>query len=220
MSLLRLLSTGKSLIGLKTTANPYRMRTENRLPRFNSEKNPFAPTPKAESAKPGSKAVSGKMETDPLFETEPKAAPAPAPAREAPVVAEAKPIEIPEAKKIEAKPVSPAPAAIVAKPKIREALTGLVKKLNPAAYLPKRQPGPRAGRPKGARPVVQGELSLEKVRVLRNDLNDCDLELVSTKPATSTGTAGTILPTMPGSRVTTWGRLTSRIAGAMQTQTQ
>ena len=28
------------------------------------------------------------------------------------------------------------------------------------------------------RPPVQGELSLEKVKPVRNDLNDCDLELV------------------------------------------
>jgi hypothetical protein len=33
------------------------------------------------------------------------------------------------------------------------------------------------------RPTVQGELSLDKVKPLRNDLSDCDLELAPSKPA-------------------------------------
>jgi hypothetical protein len=32
------------------------------------------------------------------------------------------------------------------------------------------------------RPAIQGELSLDRVKPLRNDLNDCDLELVPSKP--------------------------------------
>lgn len=36
-----------------------------------------------------------------------------------------------------------------------------------------------------AQPVVQGELSLDKVRPVRNDLSDCDLELVAKKPEPS-----------------------------------
>src|SRR4051812_1463310 len=43
MSVLRLLATGKSLVGMKDQSSPYRMRTANLLPKFESTKNPFAP---------------------------------------------------------------------------------------------------------------------------------------------------------------------------------
>ena len=42
----------------------------------------------------------------------------------------------------------------------------------------KSNPFKSASKPGGA-PVVQGELSLDKVKVLRNDLSDSDLELVA-----------------------------------------
>ncbi|HEX4342924.1 MAG TPA: hypothetical protein VH255_06015 [Verrucomicrobiae bacterium] len=56
-----------------------------------------------------------------------------------------------------------------------------VPKLNPAAWIPKRK---SQGIPVVARAEsgpVQAELSLEKVRVIRNDLSDADLEIVAMK---------------------------------------
>jgi hypothetical protein len=194
------------------------------LPKFGSSKNPFARPPKTDSVKP----APTQMETDSLFENEPKKASAPI--QKAPVVKETKPIVEPE-KKIEAKPVAAAPAAPAttvapaapAAPVAKQAktgrLAGLLKKLNPLAHLPKRQPGARSAKPKAARAAVQGELSLEKVRVVRNELNDCDIEFVTTKTVVSTGTTGTILPERPRPGLSTWGRLTSRVIGAAETQT-
>mgnify|MGYP001768041345 CR=1 FL=1 len=43
--LVRLLTTGRSLVDLKNTASRYRMRQKNPLPNFGSEKNPFAAAP-------------------------------------------------------------------------------------------------------------------------------------------------------------------------------
>ena len=63
---------------------------------------------------------------------------------------------------------------------------------------------------------VQAELSLDKVKVLRNDLSDADLEVVPAK-----------LPTAPALRVVekiasaenARGRVMSRIPGVGETQT-
>jgi hypothetical protein len=217
MSLLKLLSAGKSLDGSKPMPSPYRMKSANFLPKFGSKKNPFAQAPKAEPAKPGNKPA----ETGSLFESEP-ASPL-APFRKAPPAKEVKPAAaaMPEAPaapetKSEPKPASAVPLAKEKKPRM---LPGIIKKFNPLAYLPKRQPGARAARPKVAKTAVQGELSLERVRVLRNELNDSDIEFVTAKAA-NTGTAGTTLPAMRRPKLTTWGRLTSRMMGGVETQVQ
>jgi hypothetical protein len=41
-----------------------------------------------------------------------------------------------------------------------------------------------------AKPLVQGELSLGRVKVVRNDLSDSDLEVVEAKPAAELQQAG------------------------------
>ena len=218
MSLLKLLSAAKSLDGSKPMPSPYKMKSARFLPKFGSPKNPFARA-KTDAAKP----TSGRMETEPLFGDEPKVAPAtpsPKPAAKAPVVKEATPIAEPE-KKIEVKPASAAPvaAAPTAKTPKAAALAEFIKKLNPLKHLPKRRPETRPVRPKVAR-AAQGELSLEKVRVLRNELNDSDLEFVATPKLVSTGAGGSVLPASQRTRFATWGRLTSRVIGAVETQTQ
>ena len=218
MSLLKLLSAAKSLDGSKPMPSPYKMKSARFLPKFGSSKNPFA-RGKADGSKP----TSDRMETGSLFGDEPKvepAAPAPKPAAKAPAAKEAKPVVEPE-KKVEAKPASAAPvvAAPTAKAPKSAPLAEFIKKLNPARYLPKRRPEARPTRPKVAR-AAQGELSLEKVRPLRNELNDSDLEFVATPKLVCTGKAGSISPASRTPKMTTWGRLTSRVIGAVETQTQ
>lgn len=213
MSLLKLLSAGKSLDGSKPTTSPYRMRTGNLLPKFGSTKNPFAPGKTESQSKPA-----GQMETDPLFDDEPVTVKSPK--SKVPAKKETK-AAAPEKKAVsQTVTAAPAPAATPApKQGKRGGLSGLVKKLNPLVYLPKRQPGGRPARHKAARAAVQGELSLERVRVLRNELNDSDLEFVTAKPA-GAGTGGAILRPLPEPRLTAWGRLTSRMLGAVETQVQ
>jgi hypothetical protein len=218
MSLLKLLSAAKSLDGSKPMPSPYKMKSARFLPKFGSPKNPFARA-KSDSAKP----ASDRLETGSLFGDEPKAepaAPAPIPAAKAPVAKETKPIVEPE-KKIEAKPANAAPAAAAptAKAPKSAGVAEFIKKLNPLKHLPKRRPEARPARPKVAR-AAQGELSLEKVRPLRNELNDSDLEFVATPKLVSTGTAGSTLLASRTPKMTTWGRLTSRVIGAVETQTQ
>ena len=57
-------------------------------------------------------------------------------------------------------------------------------KLNPAKWIPKRKAQAVAVVASPQSGPVQAELSLEKVRVVRNDLSDADLEIVPMKPVT------------------------------------
>lgn len=237
MSLLKLLAAGRSLIGTRAAQSPYRMRTANLLPKFESSKNPFASKAKAEAqeqpkaiksvaqpvaaaAKPAKPA---KMETISLFGA--KAAEVATPAR----IAEAQPVPVEQRTKLEAPKVPEAPEASVPVPvkvvpaRKRAPFGQWVKKLNPLKLLPAQMEGkkksPRAG---AGRPAVQAELSLEKVKVMRNDLSDADLEIMPAKPTILPGPSG--LPDAAGpmmsmtrTQPTSWNRLTSGVSGAIQT---
>ena len=63
-------------------------------------------------------------------------------------------------------------------------------------------------------PVVQGELSLDKVKVIRNDLSDSDLELVAMgKPAQAgdAGNAFVVSSSAATPRTSLWAKLKSRL---------
>ncbi len=226
MSLLRLLAAGRSLVGMKDITARYRMRTAGLLPKFGSPKNPFAAPTKAESkGKPGIAPVAipaqpkpepVKMETAPLFEAKPKISPTPAPMLAAPM-APAAPVKAKEplrktiqAVKPELKPAKPVAAA-------RKPVTfsGWVTKINPLPLLGRFKPGAnKSPKPRPGRAAVQGELSLEKVKVVRNDLNDADVELMPARATVTTTVSSGNLPPLARTGPTTWNRLTSRLVGA------
>src|SRR5579872_1436609 len=181
MSLGRLLTAGKSFIGMKDITSRYRMRSANLLPKFGSPKNPFVSRPKTESSnspapmtKPA-QAQPAKMETCSLFEPKPQipvivpkpVAATPPPAQPVKVM-----VELPTAR-----PVTAVPAK---KPAL---LAEWAKKLNPLLYLPARLPKMRTTKTRPVKTAVQAELSLERVRVVRNDLSDTDLEVIPARPA-------------------------------------
>jgi len=131
MSLGKLLTTGKSLIGLHNVGARYRMREKNPLPKFESSKNPFVSKGQPELAASTDESV---MET-------PKMSPA--------EIAAAKmkktqrlPVLGPDGL-----PVAPVPVARSAEPveqvaKPSSAVDGWVKKLNPLVWWENRKPAP------------------------------------------------------------------------------
>jgi len=184
-------------MGVKDGNSPYRMNARNLLPKFVSDKNPFT-RPKTV---PG--AAQPKLppaETVSLFDhaaakggTTP-AAPATEPAKAAPQKIEAPkveprsttPVPIPapaatvRTEPVVARRVTPAPSTVIS-----EEPSGLRKwarAVNPMTYLAGRHNQATDGRTRPTRPEVQGELSLENVTVMRNPLNDADLEVVPAKP--------------------------------------
>lgn len=91
-----------------------------------------------------------------------------------------------------------------------------LRKLNPFAYLSGRDAERQSAR---ARMPVQTELSLEKVKVIRNDLNDADLEVVRVRKAEKTEKPVPRLESIEPAEATRLGRLTSRFFRTEQVQT-
>lgn len=94
----------------------------------------------------------------------------------------------------------------------------VVKKVNPVGFLRslKRER-------KAARPAVQTELSLDRVKVMRNDLSEADLEVVTaptqkaSAPAATPAPAPRLEPISAMEEATTLSRLTARFFGAGET---
>jgi hypothetical protein len=164
MSLVRLLATGKSLVGLHDSNSRYRMRSANPLPKFGSKKNPFAEKPAATPRLTPAEIAAAKLKkTQPL-----------------PV--------------IESKVQSPKSAVStnadsevrIAKPSFRSRVSEFVRnsmvrilKLNP---LKNRKPiAAKRAMSQSNKTPMQTEFSLDHIKVMRNDLSDADVEVVPVK---------------------------------------
>jgi len=217
MSLLRLLTAGKSLVGLKDHHSRYMTRGVA-LPKFGSKKNPFRATTKTEVAvQAESTRASGPFApqsplgvvgtgvrsggADTVLKTgseKPVADSGASVGSPAPVEA-----EVPH-------PPNPATGGSKAMVPRAEGYFTLTKLL-----FWQRPKADRQGPPPLIKPMVQGQLSLEAVKVIRNDLSDTDLEIVAAKPPV---TGPTEAPTVSrfakaSSSETAWGRVTARIFG-------
>ncbi|HYG21616.1 MAG TPA: hypothetical protein VEH04_02455 [Verrucomicrobiae bacterium] len=167
MSLGRLLTSGKSLIGLHDGESRYAMREKNRLPKFGSEKNPFT------SAR--SQAVQAEFNRRLPHETG-----ASRPVNE--VLPKAMETAMPPKPEICGPAAVTKPVAVVtaAKPQGGARWKSFFKRLNPLSW---RQPRNHTGIARFDKGPVQGELSLERIRVVRNDLSEADVEVVPVKIA-------------------------------------
>lgn len=225
MSLGRLLSSGKSLVGL-SSASRYQLRTGT-LPKFKSAKNPFAPRPATEPGdtqelSPAEAAAADLKKTQRLPVLPPKpAAPGeslqpvkPGPIRvnlpmPSPVPHEVKPaIPYPALNQLaafkrsedgsaenvndqtgasssDAGTTSPSPvgreraAGKTEQSQPPAVVSRWLKKLNPLVWFDDRKPAePKPAAPGFHKKPVQGELSLDNIKVMRNDLSDADVEVV------------------------------------------
>lgn len=153
MSLLRLLTAGKSLVGLGQPESRYELSRHPSLPKFGSKRNPFKAASRVQSEAKSLPAV-------------PVAAPA------APQVCASAEGTVPVSKAgAGPRPIAKAPEQTAAGAGKGGFFSGLV------SWLP-RVKAKKDHRNAAARAFVQTELSLEKVRVVRNDLSDTDLEVV------------------------------------------
>ena len=107
----------------------------------------------------------------------------------------------------------PALSVPVAKPSV---FPEWMKKINPLSYFAASKPNP-AAKLKAGRTPVQAELLLEKVKVVRNDLNDSDLEVHSV-PAAGKAAGELRSPFSERAEPTTINRLSARFFGAGQPQ--
>src|SRR5262249_2485535 len=56
-------------------------------------------------------------------------------------------------------------------------------KLNPLSWFSRQREETRSTIPRFSKTPVQGELSLDRVKVVRNDLSEADVEIITAKPA-------------------------------------
>jgi len=161
------------------------------MPRFGATREPFRQSirPAAQAA---AQSASARIET---------AKPAAAAASEKPVVNAAKPAE-------------QTPAAAEQKSsserggKLLERCASGMSRL-----LGERRKGAR-GIPQFSKPLVQGELSLDSVKVMRNDLCDSDLEVVPVKAAPAPVEKAPMTVVAMAARESAWGKVSQRLFGA------
>jgi hypothetical protein len=166
MNLGKLLTSGKSLVGLQNAEGRYEMRPKNLLPKFGSEKNPFSKT-KPQSLQPE---LVEKISTIARTMTSAEVAAA----------------RLKETKRLPV--VTALKNTGAAAPEISlktQALTWIsqwLAKTNLRSWWNNRKS--KVTKPAASqfsKPPVQAELSLDKVKVLRNDLSEGDLEVVPVK---------------------------------------
>ncbi len=173
MSLVRLLTTGKSLIGIKDSTSRYQMRHRHLLPKFGAERNPFA----APAASTPARVLASKSPA--------AASPGPAASVRGMSPAEAAAARLKETKRLptagpaEAKPATRKPSVLaLARGWFSRWLQELTRRHR---QLP-RNPAPKSAISRSGRPPVQDELSLDQIKVVRNDLSEADVEIVPARP--------------------------------------
>jgi hypothetical protein len=171
MSLVRLLKAGKSLTDLKDSTSRYRVQQKVRLPKFGSGKNPFAPP---ETAAAASTPIEGIADTVPwVMSRAEKAAARMKHTMRLPTLAAT----------ASAKKAFQPPSARSPRDGGGSWLGRWLTKLIPASWRSANRTSPRRPAPSRTRAPVQGELTLNRIRVMRNDLNDADVEVVPAKAA-------------------------------------
>jgi hypothetical protein len=180
MSLIRLLTTGRSLVNIRDGESPYQVTSQRLLPHFGARQNPFSSSAKAEPSPTARclpqahtpKVAPPAMRATPALGGEPKAAPKSGLARRA------------------ASASSRFRGLIAVLRRWAAALVDGCKARLARLFARRRSKAAKSAIPRFDKPAVQTELSLDKIKVLRNDLSDADLEVVPAKaPAMPTAPA-------------------------------
>lgn len=197
MSLGKLLATGRSLVS-GPDAGRYQVDSRNRLPNFGSAKNPFASTTPASPAAVESRPAEA---CEPELKLEP-ATPPPAPQPASLDVAAPdlkKTQRIPELanlpKRSFVSPWASAKSVLLSLGARVRTFVGNILARGRGWLARRRTPRPatvsKSVFPRLGKPAVQTELSLDNVKVVRNNLEESDLEIVTAPTATHTQVAPT-----------------------------
>lgn len=215
MSLGKLLTAGKSLVGLHNSAARYQLR-KGALPKFDSQKNPFTRSQYEERSANADQLTPTEMAAASLKDTQrlPLLTPEPEAAKES--------FQPPQS---ETQPRPETPAQPIAPVEVPSAIDGWLKKLNPLVWWENRKPAqPEPAIPRFDKAPVQGELSLDNIKVVRNDLSEADVEIVPMKarpkapPTTIVGVeagaaaAAMAIPELPPAK-NAWEFLGERLLG-------
>jgi hypothetical protein len=195
MSLLRLLTAGKCLIGVKDS-HRYHLSRQRMLPKFDSKSNPFRLTTRPEGNLSDSLVQTAGAEPDSAVNSSVAASP-----------------ELPGGA---SNPPPAIPGIVPSGPNLSGAGKSRLAKL--AAALPWLRPKPEGSViPRLSKPLVQGELSLDAVKVVRNDLSDSDLEVVTRHTVPEPASVAPITAEAPKSAEPAWKRVKGRLFGVGST---
>jgi len=164
------------MVGVKDLTGRYRMSNPHSMPKFEAAKNPFRcsarPTPMAEPSPSGLVTVANFAE----------------PAQSTTIGLTGDGI------KAQAAETLPKPQSRFTWPDFKKLFSAWKPMLRPVKSLMPVQKI-KVAKPTAAKtPPVQGELSLEGVKVMRNDLSDSDLEIVSSPSTAKRNTATALRP--------------------------
>ena len=207
MSLLRLLTAGKSLVGLKNSDTRYHLPGQQGLPKFGSKKNPFRATAlpeKQEQPEPAEAAAAVKevaREVDSSLKRQ----------------ALSVPHEVAGSGTSVERQRPPDAGERSSKPLCRRGVLGERRVFGMKALLVWART--RKGHPgvvPAGRQMIQGELSLDKVKVVRNDLSESDVEVRRSVscPSNEKGSSLTApILKQPALQASNWGVAAGRLLG-------
>lgn len=184
MSLLRLLTAGRSLVGLKESERRFLVTRQRLLPKFVSGRNPFgksAQEPQQTAKTQRREEGADKPQEQPIQEPVSAALEPQTSAKNNYIVPTPAP---PERTELSA-PSGNSTASLQQGGSIVNALAGQLGRFGARMrklLVWRRTPSARSPIPRFNKQLVQGELSLDRVRVVRNDLSDTDLEIVRSAP--------------------------------------
>lgn len=209
MSLTNLLAVGQSVIGIRSDPTRYKMKQENLLPKFAPVGRPVSLAPISHPEAVPQAVVAPKVEAPPMEDL--FAAPTPV----TQTMVEIAPIA----------PVTTKPVAVRAPKTEAKRLESLAETRREQARSWFKNPFAGViGRAKSERTLVQTELLLEQVKVVRNDLSEADIEVVPTaakaapavtaaaEPVAAVEKSGQ--PVKPATEGTGWSRLTAKLFNA------
>jgi hypothetical protein len=197
-------------VGVKATEGRYRLTSQRLLPQFGSARNPFS-----------SRGNSAPVPTEAHSPEDPGAKGASEERRGIPSSCGKSATDFPSA--VQDRVVSTSASGQCRKEGLRlravALLTGWRAKVSRLLGRPR---GKRAkpAIPRFTKQRVQSELSLDKIKVVRNDLSDADLEVVTARQpaAPAIPAPGPRSEEGTGVAQSTWGRVTTRIFGAGKSQ--
>jgi len=203
MSLGRLLTAGKSLVTAGDAANRFRVNKRVVLPKFISPKNPFAPGAKAALTQPVSVTTASKKRV--INETE------------HPRNCETgKQRPLPNSRLDEPSSRLETAWAIGRRAARAAQWVGELGQMFPPLPFLKRNAVSAKRSPVDLKPV-QSELSLDRVKVVRNDLSDADLEVVTTNSKPGSHLTAIVAAEASARTGGALERLSSRLFGAATT---
>lgn len=215
MSLTNLLAVGRSVIGIRSEPTRYKMTQDNLLPKFAPVGRPvsLAPITQPEAVPqvvvaPAREPQVDRVATEDLF-----APPAPI----------AKPVEVVAQAVTHPLETKPVKAKAPAQPVTQRKLESLADARREQARKWFKNPFAGVGKAKSERTLVQTELLLEQVKVVRNDLSEADIEVVPSAvkaepvtpaPAQPQVTEPQPVKPMEPATANGWSRLTAKLFNA------